>query len=219
MQFNLQNTQAISTNLPKLKGWEIHEVTLKKVEYKEIEGKKDPSQKYQMINIRFENPTGFYEESLFAPKETDVTRKATTDGREMVSNFENFQFTIAHLAQTLSPTAFEKLKGLTFDFSTPEGFKKFAEAFVTVMSPAVGKITNLKLITNKKGEVRLPYFVALNKEGVAFIASNFVGPATSLFFSSYEEATRLKQANAKPTTMEDKGKSSSINNDLDEFEL
>lgn len=218
MQFNLQNTQAISTNLPRLKGWEIHEVTLKKVEYKEIDGKKDPSQKYQMINVRFENANGFYEENLFAPKQTDVTRKVTSDGREMVSNFENFQYTIAHLAQTLSPTNYEKLKGLTFDFSTTEGFKKFADAFVKVMTPAIGKITNLKLITNKKGEVRLPYFVALNKEGVAFIASNFVGPSTSLFFSSYEETTRLRQANAKPTVMEEK-ENSSVNDDLDNFEL
>lgn len=199
LQINLANTQGVSTSMPKLKPWEIHDVVLKKVEFTEFEGKKDPSAKYQVIRVRFENKDGYYEETIFAPKPEDVNRMATSSGGELASNFEVFTFLVAHLGQVLAPTRWEKMKGKSFDFGTPEGFKEFGELFVKLLEPALNKATKLKLIADKKGNVRLPYFVAVNKNGEAFLASNFIGD--NLFFSTYEETQKNRIATAVPTQM------------------
>ena len=52
---------------------------------------------------------------------------------------------------------------------------------------------------NKDGKVEavIPRIVGINKEGVAFIADNYIGD--KLFFSDYEETQRAAYLNAKPT--------------------
>lgn len=201
LTLNLNNVNAISTAMPRLKPWEIHNVVLKDIKLEEFKGKKDVDKTYTVLKFRFENDNGYYEETIFAPKEEDVKRGIKSDGKEMPSNFEQFTFLIAQLGTIIAPENYEKLKGTAFDFSTIEGFKKFGELLIRALTPGINKNYYLKLIGNNKNEARLPYFIALNSKGEAFLASNFLSKTDNLFFSSYELNSKNKRESAKPTEM------------------
>jgi len=219
LNLNLSNTTGTSTSTPQLKPWEIHEVVLKSIKYEELKGVKDPSAVYNVMKIRFENENGYFEPMIFAPKEGDEVRtliedKKTGNKKELVSSFENFSFTIAQIGEQLFPESYSKLKKKAFSF--PEEFKDFVELFAKAATSALNKKTKIKLIGDKKNKPRLPYFVALNKDGEAFVTGNFIGE--KVFFTSYELESAEKAANAKPTNMDKKTSTSentSENKDLD----
>lgn len=79
MQLNLTNKSGISTQKPMLKPWAIHDVILKSVEYSEFAKKDDPSQEFKTMKIRFENETGYFEETIFCPKDGDDVRKKSVN--------------------------------------------------------------------------------------------------------------------------------------------
>lgn len=206
LSMNLNNTVGTSTSQPLLKPWEIHDVLFKGITYNEFTGKKDPNAVYQVMKVRFENEKGYYEETIFCPKEGDEVRrvnkvKDSTTGnevdREQISNFENFQLFVAHLGEQLCPTNYEKIKGKGYNF--PEDFKMFVEILSNALKPALNKTTKLKLIAGKDGQARLPYYGSLDKNGEKKMVNNFLGE--KVFLSKYEMETMEKQKAAKPTNM------------------
>lgn len=69
LNFNLSAAPAVSTSKPRLKPYEIHRVKLADVKVETLKGKKDPDAVYEILKVRFENNDGYYEESIFFPKE------------------------------------------------------------------------------------------------------------------------------------------------------
>lgn len=200
MQFSLKNIKGTSNVQPKLKGNEIHTVVFKGVTYSTFKGKKDENQTYQVMKLRFENQDGYYEETVFAPKEGDDKRQANTVNgveRENPSNLEKLHFLMAHVGEQLAPAKYTKFHNLEFDL--PKDFEKMVKTFIEVTKDAVNKTTKLKLLKNKKGEAILPYFVGLSKEGEAFISNNFLGD--KVFFTEYELKRMEEATEAKPTDM------------------
>ena len=49
------NDNYVSTSLPLLKAWDIHDVKFDGVEYAQFDGKKDPTAKYEVLKIKFKN--------------------------------------------------------------------------------------------------------------------------------------------------------------------
>ena len=90
---------------------------------------------------------------------------------------------IAQLGTVIAPKEFERLKGIPF-----KTFGELCENFINILKPKFGTETNLKLIgaTDKDGNFvpRLPYFLALNKQGEVFVSDNFIGE--NLFFTEYD---------------------------------
>lgn len=204
MQFSLSGTKGTSTIQPKLKGNEIHDVVFKGVTFATFKNKKDENDPYKVMKIRFENEDGYFEHTVFAPKEGDDKRPSIVRNgveKESPSNLERLKFLMAHIGEQLAPKDYEKFKDLSWDL--PNDFEKMVKTFEKVTSKAVGTKTKLKLDKNKKGEAQLPFFVNLTKEGDVFISNNFVGD--KVFFTDYE-LKRIEDANkAKPTDMEGAG--------------
>lgn len=208
MNFNLSNVTG--TSMPKLAPNKIHEVIFKGITYQEMKNKKDEANPHRVMKARWENADGYYEETIWAPKEGDEKRTTTKKGdveRENPSNLERFERTLAHIGEQLAPVTYEKFKGLTFDL--PSEFEKLAKTFIKVTEKSVNKAVKLKLVKNKKDEASLPYFVNLSKEGKAYISNNWLGD--KVFFSPFEIEQMEKQTTAKPTNMPDEV----VNDDLD----
>lgn len=221
MKIGFNGVNGTSNAQPKLSAWGIHDVVFKGVEYGEFAGRKDPNTTWKVMRTKFEGKDGIFEETIFCPKDGDEVRPEN-NGRQSPSTLERFQFFVAQLGEQLAPERYEKLKKVEFDF--PADFEKFVKTLGECLKPAVNKPTKLKLIGNKKGEAVLPYFVNLNREGVAYTSNNFLGD--KVFFTQYELDTMDKYKNAKPTTMDsassdglDTDVSSSVSNDDLNFEV
>lgn len=208
MSFNfgsLATAQATSTTQQRLKPWNIYPVTFMGAKIDHIQGKKDVNATYDILKVRFESENGYYEESIFYPKDNDQERPKYTsrDGHdyEGASSFERTMTFIAQVATVLNPEGFKKMQAASSKFTS---FDDVAKAFVKVTDAAKGKQTNLKLVGgNRDGQVvpKLPKFVAVNKQGELFTCDNFIGD--KLFFSDWENKQREQYLNAKPTPVED----------------
>lgn len=203
LNFNLSATPSVSTSKPRLKPYEIHRVKLADVKVETLKGKKDPDAVYEILKVRFENNDGYYEESIFFPKEGDDKRptRQNKEGHEVESpsNFERTMSFIAQLGTVIAPKEFEKLKGISF-----KTFGELCENFINILKPKFGTETNLKLIgaTDKDGNFvpRLPYFLALNKQGEVFVSDNFIGE--NLFFTEYDLKRKEDLKAKKPTDVD-----------------
>lgn len=217
MNFNLSNTQAISSSMPRLKPYEIHRVAFKDIKVERIQGKKDPDAVYEILKVRFENKDGYYEESIFFPKESDLKRptRQNKEGHEveMPCNFERTMTFIAQLGTVLAPAEYGKMKGVSF-----KSFNELCDALIKILKPKIGTETNLKLIgkVDKDGNFVpcLPYFVALNKQGECFPSDNFIGD--KVFFSPFEEKRKEEMLKKKPTDMAAKEKETANDTPSDE---
>lgn len=203
LNFNLSAAPAVSTSKPRLKPYEIHRVKLADVKVETLKGKKDPDAVYEILKVRFENNDGYYEESIFFPKEGDDKRptRQNKEGHEVESpsNFERTMSFIAQLGTVIAPKEFERLKGIPF-----KTFGELCENFINILKPKFGTETNLKLIgaTDKDGNFvpRLPYFLALNKQGEVFVSDNFIGE--NLFFTEYDLKRKEDLKAKKPTDVD-----------------
>jgi hypothetical protein len=201
--FGLSAESAVRSTRRPLSAWNIHEVKFTCCEILEFDGKKDPTQKYKMFAINFENEDGYYSERVFFPKEGDDQRREydTSNGGKMVypSNFELMKALISQTIQILNPTMWEKFVEASKKFKSADDM---INTFIKVMDKVKGAETKLKLIgKNRDGRVvaAIPRLVGINKQGEAFIADNYIGD--KLFFTDYEETQRAKVNNAKPTEM------------------
>lgn len=200
---SLATTQATSNVQQRLKPWGIYPVKFAGARKETIAGKKDPNAVYDILKVRFEGEDGYYEESIFYPKEGDDKRPTYTskDGHEYqgASSFDRTMTFIAQVAEVLNPEGFKKMQEASPRFKS---FDDVVKAFIAITSPVKGKETHLKLVgKTQNGTVvaGLPKFVAINKNGEKFTCDNFLGD--KLFFSAYEETKKAEYANAKPTDM------------------
>ena len=198
-------TQALSSNQPQLKPWNIYDVKFKGARIDNVQGKKDPNATYTILKVRFEGKEGYYEESIFYPKAGDDKRPTYTskDGHEYegASSLDRTMTFIAQVAEVLNPEGFKKMQQMSSKFKT---FDDVAKAFITITNPVKDKETKLKLVgRNRNGSIvaSLPRFVAVNKQGERFTCDNFLGDR--VFFSAYEEGERKKYRSATPTKTED----------------
>lgn len=200
---SLATTQAVSNVQQRLKPWNIYDVKFMGARIENVQGKKDSTQTYTILKVRFEGEDGYYEESIFFPKEGDDVRPEYTakDGHKYfgASAFDRTMTFIAQVAGVLNPTGFAKMQSASASFKS---FDDVAKAFITITNPVKGKETKLKLVgrtQNGSFQPALPKFVAINKQGEKYCCDNFIGD--KLFFSAYEEGKRNEYLNAKPTTM------------------
>ena len=213
---SLATTQATSNVQQRLKPWGIYPVKFSGARKETIKGKKDPNAVYEILKVRFDGADGYYEESIFYPKDGDEKRPIYTskDGHEYqgASSFDRTMTFIAQVAEVLNPEGFKKMQAASAKFRS---FDDVVTAFIKITDVAKGKETNLKLVgRTQNGNVvaGLPKFVAINKNGEKFTCDNFVGD--KLFFSAYEESKKSEYLNAKPTTM-DSSENSTIANEVD----
>ena len=213
---SLATTQATSNVQQRLKPWGIYPVKFSGARKETIKGKKDPNAVYEILKVRFDGADGYYEESIFYPKDGDEKRPIYTskDGHEYqgASSFDRTMTFIAQVAEVLNPEGFKKMQAASAKFRS---FDDVVTAFIKITDGAKGKETNLKLVgRTQNGNVvaSLPKFVAINKNGEKFTCDNFVGD--KLFFSAYEESKKSEYLNAKPTTM-DSSENSTIANEVD----
>lgn len=200
---SLATTQATSNVQQRLKPWGIYPVKFAGARKETIQGKKDPSATYEILKVRFDGEDGYYEESIFYPKDGDDQRPTYTskDGHEYqgASSFDRTMTFIAQVAEVLNPEGFKKMQETSSKFKS---FDDVVKAFITITDKVKGKETKLKLVgRTQNGNVvaALPKFVAVNKNGEKFTCDNFLGD--KLFFSAYEETKKAEYLNAKPTEM------------------
>lgn len=201
--FNLNDVQVNSGN-KRLAPWNIYDVKFKGCEVVEFKGTKDPTQTYKVLRTRFENESGYYEESTFFPRPEDAQRRKYTNKEghesEMPSNWELTKTFIAQLVGTLNPEGFKKMQELSSKFKS---FDDMAKAVVALTDKVKDKETKIKLVgrTRQDGtvEARIPRIAAVNKDGQLWTCDNFIG--NNLSFSPYEERARAQFQNAKPTPM------------------
>lgn len=199
----------VSTSLPQLKAWEIHDVEFDGVEYAEFAGRKDPNAKYQVLKIKFKNDEGQFPITLFAPKPGDEkrTKRTNANGHEMEnpSNLETFTKTVGHFLTAISPETIKKLEGKSVSFEKLCAFLK------KETDSKIGTKTKLKLIGDSNGKPRLPYMLSIFENGgEAVITNNCIGD--KLGFTAYELDRKAAAANAKPTSMPDVGTTSQEKN-------
>lgn len=211
----LATTQATSNVQQRLKPWGIYPVKFSGARKEVISGKKDPGATYEILKVRFDGDEGYYEESIFYPKEGDDQRPTYTskDGHEYqgASSFDRTMTFIAQVAEVLNPEGFKKMQAASSKFKS---FDDVVTAFIKITDVAKGKETNLKLVgKTQNGNVVacLPRFVAINKNGEKFTCDNFIGD--KLFFSAYEEGKKVEYEGAKPTDMNSMGLQTNSNED------
>jgi hypothetical protein len=203
---SLANTQAVSNVQQRLKPWNIYNVKFTGARIDVIQGKKDPNATYNILKVRFDGEDGYYEESIFFPKEGDDQRPMYTskDGHEYpgASSFDRTMTFIAQVSEVLNPEGWKKLQAASVRFKS---FDDVAKAFIAILDKVKGKETKLKLVGKTKDnqvQAVLPKFVAIDKQGNKFTCDNFIGD--KLFFSAYEESKKAEYENAKPTAMPSK---------------
>lgn len=210
----IANSTGVAKVQRRFKPWDIYKVKFEGARIDEVKGTKDPSAVYRILKVRFANDEGYYEESIFFPKDGDEERPTSKiknkDGKEIEierpSSLENTEMFIAQVSAVLNPEMFKKLQQFAAEGKLKD-FDTVAKFFVEkICKPAIGKETNLKLIgkedKEKNIQPRLPYFTNINKQGELYVSDNFIGD--KLFFSDYEETQRKKYLSAKPTDMKEK---------------
>lgn len=223
----LSNTSFVSTSSQRLKPYEIYRVKLTKIEKTELKGSKDPNMSYPVIALEFtsvdENNPGIFSENIFIPvTENDTIRPTFKNDKgheyNRPSRFENFQYTLMQILETLNPEGATKIKENSAKIKTVD---QFIDLIIKGITKGMDKETNLKLVgRNNNGTVyaTLPSACGLNKSGELF-ATNFIGE--NLFFSNYELTQQKNYQNSKPTNMDkvdDEDISSNDEFDLDDLE-
>lgn len=200
---SLSSISGVSSVSKRLAPWGIYTVKFAGARKETINGKKDPNAVYNILKVRFEGDEGYYEESIFYPKDGDDQRPTYTnrDGHEYqgASSFERTMTFIAQVSEVLNPEGFKKMQEMSSNFKS---FDDIVKAFITITDKAKGKETKLKLVgRTQNGNIvaALPKFVAVNKNGEKFTCDNFIGD--NLFFTPYEENKVKEYRNAKPTDM------------------
>ena len=204
--FNFGNTAGASqsTSKSRLKGNEIHTVKFKECEIQDIQGKKDATQIYKVIKLKFENEDGYFEHTIFEPKPEGGVRKD--------SSFTNKNGNVEKIPQASNNEAMMLLLKHTIDAFVPEVAKKIDERTQTlgakdweglrtlvkaILDKGIGVESKIKLLKNKEGDAQFPgFFCGINKEGKAYIRNNFIG--NKVAFSPYEMDRIKKEASATP---------------------
>ena len=182
--FGISKESAVRTVRTQLKPWNIYDVTFIGCEIREFAGKKDPEQKYKVLDIKFENEDGYFTVTKFFPKEGDETRRkvATKNGgeRELASNFEELMNIVKQTAEVLTPEGFKKMAELSPKFKS---FDDVAKTLIAITDKVKGCKTKIKLIGRNRDNrivAEIPNITSVF-DGTATITDNYIG--SKLFFS------------------------------------
>ena len=193
MNFNFNETANVSSSRQPLSGNKIWDVTFDGCEARDIQGVKDASQVYQVLDIKFSNNEGFFTHTIWAPKPGDELDTQGSFGPQPAP-LKSMQLTIQHLANAVAPELLQKLSKLPAG-TTWDQLRKF---IVKETEASKGITTKIKLITNKKGEAAFPsFFAAYNRNSQLYMKTNFIG--NNIFFTNKELENIKKQETAKPT--------------------
>lgn len=203
MDFDMSSSvlgNAVSTSSANtLAGDKIHDVTFQGFSYSTS---KDGT--WEFLDIKFNGVNGgSHNHRGFGFKENANERKATQYG-ENPSDFESYMMLIKHLINAVAPDLLEEMKTGVVKFvpkkSADSLFKQHVAYVGFLLEKYIGAETQIKLITNNKGESVFPmYFAGLSKEGVVYMKTNFIGK--DLKFTEKEVTNIAVRALAKPTVM------------------
>ena len=223
--FNITAGASQSTFKPQLPGNEIYEVTFDGASIEDIQGKKDPSQVYKVLKLRFSNEKGQFEHTIFEPRPEDFERgenKTTRNGEVSTfptpSNVESMMLLLKHVIDAVLPSVGKKIDEGEVTLGG-KNWEQLRTNVVTVLEKGKGVTTKIKLLSDNKGNARFPgFFTSLNQEGKAYIRNNFVG--NTIGFTSYEKTRIDNAASAKPTDMsESLGIPSTNTEDIEDFDV
>lgn len=223
--FNITAGASQSTFKPQLPGNEIYEVTFDGASIEDIQGKKDPSQVYKVLKLRFSNEKGQFEHTIFEPRPEDFERgenKTTRNGEVSTfptpSNVESMMLLLKHVIDAVLPAVGKKIDEGEVTLGG-KNWEQLRTNVVTVLEKGKGVTTKIKLLSDNKGNPRFPgFFTSLNQEGKAYIRNNFVG--NTIGFTSYEKTRMDNAASAKPTDMsESLGVLSTNTEDIEDFDV
>lgn len=192
--FNFDMTAGSSQTHQSLPGNQIHTVIFKGCEARDIKGKKDESQTYKVLDIKFANDAGTFTDTIWPLKESDY--QDTTNGTRVTpSNAMALIYKLKHLIDAVNPELGKKIDKKEASISAPdwEGLRRL---IIQATQPGVGKETKIKLITDNKGEARFPFFARYNNSGQFFMGTNFIGD--NIAWSRYELEQIQKATTAKP---------------------
>ena len=201
--FSVAGVQAQSTGSKRLKPWDIYEVKFMGCRVDHINGKKDPTAVYDILKVRFEGEEGYYEESIFFPKNGDDERPKYTnkEGHEFSgpSNWEQTKQFIAQLAAVINPSGWIKMQEISKSFKS---FDDMCNALIKITDKNKEKVVYLKVVGKSKDNMVtpcLPKAAGLNKDGEIFPVNFISDSKNNLFFSEYEANKRSEYLNTKPT--------------------
>lgn len=223
--FNITAGASQSTFKPQLPGNEIYEVTFDGASIEDIQGKKDPSQVYKVLKLRFSNEKGQFEHTIFEPRPEDFERgenKTTRNGEVSTfptpSNVESMMLLLKHVIDAVLPAVGKKIDEGEVTLGG-KNWEQLRTNVVTVLEKGKGVTTKIKLLSDNKGNPRFPgFFTSINQEGKAYIRNNFVG--NTIGFTSYEKTRIDNAASAKPTDMsESLGVLSTNTEDIEDFDV
>lgn len=207
--FNFGDTAGASQSSfrPQLPGNEIHEVQFDGVEIEDIQGKKDPTQVYKVLKLKFSNDKGTFEHTIFEPRQEDFVRTTNnyTDKQgkpatmPVASNVEAMKLLIKHAIDAIVPAYGEKIDKKEVQFGGKD-WEQLRQNVKAVLDKGKGVTTKIKLINDNKGNARFPgFFTGVNTEDQAYVRNNFIG--NSVGFTAYEKTRIGQAATAKPTPM------------------
>lgn len=214
-------TNFSSTAGRSLKPYNIYEVSLTDISFKDIKGTKDPNAVYHTIHLEFTGEEGTYQHNLFIPetvKDTERPVYQNDAGHEYQrpSRFENYQYTLMQIVEAINPEGAKKIKD---NASKIKSMETFNDLIMKALKNKENVKTNLKLVgrdVNGTVYANLPNACGINKAGEVFPV-NFIGK--DLFFSSYEEQQANKYKNAQPTPMPSQVLANDSNEDSEEMDF
>lgn len=220
---------AVNTSKPQLKPFNSYKVKYAGSRVEHMNGKKDPDKVWDILKIRFEGESGYYEESVFFLNEEDKKRPIfqNREGHdyERPSRFENTMTLLIQLATVLNPDSAKKFQGI---LPKCKSFNDVATSFIKVLEKEQGKEIYIKLLgRNSNGTVysALPSCCGLTKEGERF-PINIFSNEDNFNWSAYELQKQSEYKNAKPTQMSNNSGSEStlssidsVNEDGEDFDI
>lgn len=220
--FNVTAGASQSTSLPLLKGNEIHEVVFQEAIMEDIQGVKDATKVFKVVNIIFKNEDGMFKHTVWEPRDEDFERRKTefTDTHGKIteiynpSNVESMLLLFKHIIDVVNPKISKQIDSGEKNLGAKDwdGMRKLV---CDIMNAGKETPTKIKLLTNKKGEACFPGFFSTLKDNGPSIKNNFVGD--KLGFTAYEAGRIKNEATSKPTKTNelDKFSASEASDDLD----
>ena len=186
-----------STSKPRLAGNAIYNVKLESCAVQDIQGVKDPDKVYKVLKIRFSNDDGYYEHTVFEPKPEDFKRLDSeitnkNGNKEKIpqpSGVESMMLLFKHIIDAFVPEVAKQIDSGAKKLNAPS-WDALREMVVKILTIGKDKTSDIKLVTDNKGEAKFPsFFCGLSKEGKPYVRNNFIGG--KLAFTPYE-ITRMK---------------------------
>lgn len=220
---SLAETSFTSASQNYLKPYDIYKVNLTSITNGELQGKKDPNAKYNIVTLEFASPEGkgIFTENLFVPSsDSDFERRENpTSHKLMPSRFDQFQFTLMQIVEAINPKGAQAIKAAASKLKTMDDFIK---VIIKALQGKNSVEVYLKLVgqeSDGRTYARLPNACLIGTDGRPS-ALNFISSDESkLYFSNYEIGKMKAYKEAKPTVMPEDKEESSEEFDLDGIDL